>query len=82
MLQNNNNSFRILTQNKPPAPMKWFALTLVNLFVIGVWFQFFMKSAWTDQSNQFVGIVGYILGAALVVFLLALLVDLKRSFFK
>ena len=62
--------------------MKWFALTLVNLFVIGVWFQFFMESAWTGQSYEFIAIIGFILGSSLVVFLLALLVDLKRSFFK
>ena len=85
MLPNNDRSFKILTSNKQPTPKKWFILIIVDLVLFGIWFLFLTQQAFATSSlvkEVFIEIIGFVLGAALIVFLLAFLVDTVRSKFK
>ena len=84
----NNQSFKILTQNKPPTPLRWLKYIALNSVLAGILFLYAYSVAWNPPSwvrsirgDVILEVLGFILGASLLVFSLAFIVDSIRFVF-
>ncbi|MBI5126600.1 MAG: hypothetical protein HZA80_02455 [Candidatus Taylorbacteria bacterium] len=87
-MQENNQSFKVTTNGKAPAPKKWFILLVINAILGGVLFFFAVGVAWDPPAwfriihgDVVFEILGFLLSASALVFALAFIIDSLRLIF-